>query len=96
MAKRNDDNDALFVIVQNRSGAALGKGKDGDRSGEGGLVAQFLAGKLFRKTEWMSLTELQIRARPGYRSRGGSDYATLEAGKRWATFKNKGIVIKVK
>jgi len=95
MAKRNDDNDALFVIVQNRPGARLG-GKDLDRSGEGGHVAQFLAGKLFRKAEWMSLTELQIRARPGYRSRGGSDYATLEAGKRWATFKNKGIVIKVK
>ncbi len=95
MAKRSDDNDSQFVIVQNRQGARLG-GKDLDRSGEGGAVAQFLAGKLFRKDEWMRLTELQIRARPGYRSKGGSDYAPLEAGKRWATFKNKGIIIKVK
>jgi len=95
MAKRNIDNDSLFVIVQNRPGARLG-GKDLDRSCEGGTVAQFLAGKLFRKSEWMQLTELQIRARPGYRSKGGSDYAPLEAGKRWATFKNKGIIIRVK
>lgn len=95
MAKRSNDNDSDFVIVQNRPGARLG-GKDLDRSGEGGAVAQLLAGKLFRKDEWMRLTELQIRARPGYRSKGGSDYAPLEAGKRWATFKNKGIIIKVK
>jgi hypothetical protein len=95
MAKRSDDNDSLFVIVQNRPGARLG-GKDFDRSGEGGAVAQMLSGKLFRKEEWIRLTELQIRARPTYRSRGGSDYAPLEAAKRWATFKNKGIVIKVK
>ena len=95
MAIRSNDNDALFVIVQNRPGARLG-GKDLDRSGEGGAVAHMLAGKLFQKQEWVQLTELQIRARKGYRSRGGSDYAPREAGQRWATFKKKNIIIKVK
>ena len=96
MSKRKSKyEDKQFVIVRNRQGARLG-GQDQDQSCEGGTVAHMLSGLLFPRDEWMRLTEIQIRSRKGYRSRGGSDYAHLEAGKRWATYMKKGIIIKVK
>ena len=78
-----------FVMVQNNS-------PEYDTTlPEISFTMEFFSKSLFTRDEFMQFTMMQVRMRPGYRSQGGSDYAKLEAGKRFATLLKVGVIAEV-
>lgn len=59
------------------------------------VASAFFANKIFSRDDFLKFTMMQVRIRPGYRSKGGSDYASLESGKRFKTLLNKGAIVEV-
>ena len=57
-------------------------------------IIDFFLGKSYTHTEFMNFTMRQVHNRKGFRSKGGSDYSELEAGKRWSTWLTKQNIIK--
>ena len=57
-------------------------------------IIDYFLGKSFTYKEFMNYTMNQIHNRKGFRSKGGSDYSELEAGKRWSTWLTKQNIIK--
>lgn len=62
------------------------------KSKELSLTQAYFTNKFFTRDEFMHFTDQLVRIRPGYRSQGGSDYAMLEAGHRFKTLLNKGVI----
>jgi hypothetical protein len=56
------------------------------------ITQAFFASKFFTRDEFLEFTASLVRIRPGYRSQGGSEYATLEAGHRFKTLLNNGVI----
>ena len=78
-----------FVFVTNNTQA--------DTSWKELRVARaYFSNQMFSRDEYINFTMDQIRIRPGYRSQGGGDYAKLEAGKRFSTLRNVGIIVEIK
>jgi hypothetical protein len=59
------------------------------------ITQAFFTNKFFTRNEFLDFTASLVRIRPGYRSQGGSEYDTLEAGHRFKTLLNKGVILEV-
>ena len=47
-------------------------------------TSAYFAGRKFTRDEFIEVTAGLIRTRPGFRSKGGSDYSVLEASRRFS------------
>jgi hypothetical protein len=56
------------------------------------MTQTHFSNQFFTRDEFMTFTDTLVRIRSGYRSQGGSDYAMLEAGHRFKTLLNQGVI----
>jgi hypothetical protein len=76
-----------FVMVK-PSGTRLGQ--------EGDIMLATLGASVVKRIDVINLKARLVRGRAGYRSKGGSDYAELEAGKCFASYLKQGILRELK
>ena len=63
---------------------------------EGDIMLATLGTKVVKRNDVIDIKARLVRGRPGYRSKGGSDYAELEAGKCFASYLKQGILRELK
>ena len=77
------DNRSFVMLPNEASTKAFNALADRIRS-EINQTSAFFAGRKFSYSEWVEVTAGLIKLRPGFGSKGGSDYSLLEAQKRFA------------
>jgi len=74
----------FFVMLPNEASTnAFNALPDSVRS-EINQTSAFFTGRKFSYTEWLEVTAGLIKLRPGFGSKGGSDYSILEAKRRFS------------
>ena len=70
--------------------------KTGKLPGDGEILFSILAGKVIKRADFLTIKKRLVKGKEGYRSKGGTDYADLEAGKCFADYLNRGIIRELK
>jgi hypothetical protein len=60
------------------------------------FVMTYFSNQSFTYYEYMDVNNQLIRLRKNYRSKGGSDYANIESGHRFATLLDLGVIKELK
>ena len=87
----------LFTIIGNPTKVAYSPAKNSREKAAKEVVSLLpdLAYMAFSYNQFIDYREDRERARPGYRSRGGSDYARELAGKSFSHLRKHGFIAEI-
>lgn len=74
----------FFVMLPNEASTVAFRALHDNVQSELRQTSAFFAGRKFTRDEFVEVTAGLIRSRPGFRTKGGTDYSVLEARRRFS------------